>query len=213
MAGPDQRGDLTRNADGRAADELPGSCDADQETADHQDRDRFHVPGVTRIYANPDPFDQLEDEDHGQSDQEQRVPDDGPPHQVQTDQGQQRRGDEQEPGGGDRYRRRPDFVAGYQREQRDRERVGERGKGRQGSDAVDLGPGFLPAQPFRGDRDGHEQQADQGPGHAGAGREEVSDVHRNHLAILPAPIRARRPGRVKLLDVHRLFPITPPPRS
>jgi hypothetical protein len=38
-------------------------------------------------------------------------------------------------------------------------------------------------------------------------------VQVRELAVLPAPIRARRPGRVKLLDVHRLFPITPPPRS
>src|ERR1700685_1258548 len=45
----DQRGDLARDADRRASDQLPGPCDPDEETADDQDRDRVHVPGVGRI--------------------------------------------------------------------------------------------------------------------------------------------------------------------
>jgi hypothetical protein len=185
MPAPDQRGDLVRDADRRAADQLPRSGDADQETADHQDRDRIDVPGVARIGADPETFDHLGDEHHGQSDQEQRVADDGPSHEAQANQRQQRRRDEQQPGGGGRHRGRPDFVPRYQREQRNRERVGERGERRQSPDAVDLSRGFLSAQPFGGDRNGHEQQPDQRPGDAGAGREEVVHALWNHLAILP----------------------------
>src|SRR6202042_2943113 len=116
-----------------------------------QDRDRVYVPVVTRIGDYPETFDQLDDEHHGQSDQEQGVTDDGPPQQAQTDYRQQRRRDEQQPGGGDGHRCDPDFLPWYQREQRNRECVGERGERRQGSDAMDLSRVLLPAQPFYGD--------------------------------------------------------------
>ena len=81
----DQRGNFAPDADRRTPDQLPGPGDADEETADHEDRDRVHVSGVTRVGDHVDALGQLDDEYDGQPDQEQGITDGDPPHLAEAD--------------------------------------------------------------------------------------------------------------------------------
>ena len=82
----DQRGDLVRDADRRASDQLPGPRDPDEETTDDQDRDRVHVPGVGRIGDHAESLGHLDDENDDQPEQEQGVADPGLPQLAQAEQ-------------------------------------------------------------------------------------------------------------------------------
>lgn len=73
----------------------------------------------------------------------------------------------------------PQAANTQQRQQRLGERIGEGGQRRQGTYPVALRIAAF-GEPVLRDGDGHEQQADQRTGHAGAAEEEVFDVVRSH---------------------------------
>src|ERR1700742_1264372 len=72
LAAADEGDDLVRDADRRAADQVPRPEDPDQEADDHQDRDRLHRAPVTRPLHHVDPSDELDDERDREEDEEQR---------------------------------------------------------------------------------------------------------------------------------------------
>src|ERR1700742_2090317 len=71
-------------------------------------------------------------------------------------------------------------MAGNQREQGHRERVGERRERGRCADAVQLRVDRVLFQPRGGDRDGHKEQPDQGAGCPAAGHEKLMDIFWDH---------------------------------
>jgi hypothetical protein len=79
------------------------------------------------------------------------------------------------------HRGDPEFACRDQREERHRERVGERRQRRRRAHAVDLGLAGL-GQSLTGNRNGHEQESDESACHARAREEEIVQVLRRHAS-------------------------------
>jgi hypothetical protein len=184
----DKRHDLSPDPDRRPADQLPGAGHPDEEADRHDDRDRLHRTGIARVPDHLHSREQLEHEGDYEQDQEHAVAYRGPPDLAHADQRQQGREHEQQPEG--RYDRRciADFLPGYQREQRHRQRVGERRERPRSPDALQLHARLLAGEPLRRHRDGDEQQPDQRAGHSSRREEEVMNVLRYHPTIFPAAV-------------------------
>jgi hypothetical protein len=113
---PEERRDLVREADRRAADQFPRAGDPDQEADDHQDRDSVHRAGVTWLGDHDGSLGHLQQEHDDQPEQEHHITQ-PLPHLARPDQRQQRCHHEQDPPHSHHQRRWPDLVAGDQREQ------------------------------------------------------------------------------------------------